>query len=147
MFSMAIIAIIITLDQFLKIQIVKKVMPYNSIKVIKGIFQITYVENYGIAFGLFKNKGTFFIFTTSIIILILLYFIYITRSSLFLNGCLSMIVGGALGNLLDRIRLGYVIDYLHFTFFPPVFNFADAAIVCGAFLLSIYLYFDKSISF
>ncbi|HWQ29814.1 MAG TPA: signal peptidase II, partial [Negativicutes bacterium] len=59
--------------------------------------------------------------------------------------CLSLILGGAIGNLIDRLRLGYVVDYLSFSIFPPVFNFADSAIVVGAILLSIILVFDKRI--
>lgn len=147
MYSIIIIAVIILFDQFLKFQIIEKIMPYSSIEVLKDFFYITYVENYGIAFGLFKNKNLFFIIITSIIILILFYFIYqFYNKNILLTGCLAFIIGGAIGNLIDRIKLGYVIDYLQFTFFPPVFNFADAAIVCGAVFLSILLFFDKSIS-
>lgn len=147
MYSFLIITAIAGLDQLLKYQVIDKVMLKTNIEIIRNFFYITYVENYGIAFGLFKNKNSFFVMTTTIIILVLLYTIYrfYNKKSLF-TVCLALIVGGAIGNLIDRLRYGYVIDYLHFTFFPPVFNFADASIVCGAVLLSLVLFFDKSIS-
>ncbi len=146
MYSVIIISIIIVFDQLLKLYVVEKIMPNVSLEIVKGFFYITYVENFGIAFGLFKNKSYFFIVTTSIIIIVLLYFIYRWYSkNFYITICLAFIVGGAIGNLVDRIKLGYVIDYIHFTFFPPVFNFADASIVCGAIALSILLIFDKNI--
>ncbi|NLN47704.1 MAG: signal peptidase II [Clostridiales bacterium] len=147
MYSFLIIAAVVGLDQLLKYQVIDKVMLKTNIEVIKNFFYITYVENHGIAFGLFKNKNSFFVITTTIIILALLYTIYRFYSKKILfTVCLALIVGGAIGNLIDRLRHGYVIDYLHFTIFPPVFNLADAAIVCGAVLLSLILFFDKSIS-
>lgn len=147
LYSIMIIIAVVFLDQFIKFQIVDKVMPYGRLEIIKDFFYITYVENYGIAFGLFKNKNLIFIISISIIILILCYYIYKFRKThVVITTCIALIVGGAIGNLIDRIKLGYVIDYLHFTIFPPVFNLADTAIVCGAILLSIILIFDKSIS-
>lgn len=118
-----------------------------NIEIIKNLFYITYVENYGIAFGLFKNKNLFFLITNSIIIIALFYIIYrYYNKNILFTSCLALIAGGAIGNLIDRLKYGYVIDYLQFSFFPPVFNLADAAIVCGAALLSLLLFFDKSIS-
>ena len=147
MYSILIIIGVVFFDQIIKLQILKEVMPYNRIEVIKDFFYITYIENYGIAFGLFKDRSSFFIISISIIVLVLCYFIFkFHKIYIYITCCLALIVGGAIGNLIDRIRLGYVIDYLYFIFFPPVFNFADIAIVCGAIFLSIILLFDKSIS-
>lgn len=146
LYSLVIIAAIAGLDQLLKYQVIDKVMKKTNVEIIKNFFYITYVENYGIAFGLFKNRNSFFVISTSIIIMILLYTInrFHDKKILF-TICLALIVGGAIGNLIDRLKHGYVIDYLQFTIFPPVFNLADAAIVCGAILLSLILFFDKSI--
>ncbi len=147
LYSLIIVAVIVGLDQFFKNLIIEKVMFKSNIEIIKNFFYITYVENYGIAFGLFKNKNLFFLITNSIIILALFYIIYkYYNRNIFFTACLALIVGGAIGNLIDRLKYGYVIDYLQFTFFPPVFNLADAAIVCGAVILSLLLFFDKSIS-
>ena len=135
------------LDQFVKYRIIEKVMPCAGLEIIKNFFYITYVENYGIAFGLFKNNTLIHIISTSIILLIMCCFLFIYyKKNTAVAICISLIIGGAIGNLIDRIRLGYVVDYIHFIIFPPVFNIADAAIVCGAMLLSILLIFDKSIT-
>ncbi|HOE57893.1 MAG TPA: signal peptidase II, partial [Bacillota bacterium] len=67
------------------------------------------------------------------------------NKSISVTVCLSLILGGAIGNLIDRIRMGYVIDYLSFTIFPPVFNLADSAIVVGAILLCLIIAFNKNI--
>jgi len=104
------------------------------------------VENYGIAFGMFKNKVLFFIVTNCIISAAVAFMIYKYRNkSVPVTICLSLILGGAIGNVIDRIKFGYVIDYLSFTIFPPVFNLADSAIVVGAILLSLLLIFGKDI--
>ncbi|NLM42455.1 MAG: signal peptidase II [Clostridiales bacterium] len=141
-----IIGVITILDQFIKMKIVDKVMPHKSIEIIKNFFYLTYVENTGISFGMFKGKRIIFIILTIIVCIILSYFlIKFSKTNRVIAVCLAFIIGGAIGNLIDRIRLGYVIDYIHFSFFPPVFNLADAAIVCGAIALSIILIFNKNI--
>ncbi len=145
MYLILTIAIIVILDQIFKFLIVKKVMLYTGVEVIKNFFYITHIKNHGIAFGLFKNRNTFFVISTSIVIVFLLYLTYkFYNKNIIMTYCLSFIIGGAIGNLIDRIKYGYVIDYLQFTFFPPVFNFADASIVCGAVVLSLLLFFDKN---
>lgn len=147
MYSIIIIAAVVALDQLVKYRIIEKVMPCAGLEIIKNFFYITYVENYGIAFGLFKNNTLLHIISTSIILLIMCCFLFIYyKKNTAVAICISLIIGGAIGNLIDRIRLGYVVDYIHFIIFPPVFNIADAAIVCGAILLSILLVFDKSIT-
>lgn len=147
--SLAIIIVTITiLDQFIKMKILDKLAPYKSIEVIKNFFYLTYVENTGISFGLFKGNRITFIILTIIVCIILFYFLYKFRNTnKVIAICIAFILGGAIGNLIDRIRLGYVVDYIHFTFFPPVFNLADAAIVCGAIALSAILVFSKNVGF
>ena len=145
MYPILIAASIVALDQVIK-NILVKALAEGQIAVIKNFFYLSYVENYGIAFGMFRNKTLFFIITISIISIFVALMIYKFRNvSVPVTVCLSLILGGALGNLIDRIRLGYVIDYLHFSIFPPVFNFADSAIVVGAILLSLILIFNKDI--
>lgn len=145
MYPVMIAAAVVVLDQIIKNFISNNVMT-GQITVIKNFFYLTYVENYGIAFGMFQNKRIFFIITTSIIACAVLYMIYkFYRSNIMVTVCLSLILGGAIGNLIDRVRLGYVVDYLHFTIFPPVFNLADSAIVVGAFLLGAVIILDKDL--
>lgn len=146
MYPVFITAAIIALDQILK-NVLIKALADGPITVIKNFFSLVYVENYGIAFGMFKDKTLFFIITQSIISVLIVYFIYkFHNKSIPMAICLSMILGGAIGNLIDRIRFGYVVDYLSFTIFPPVFNLADSAIVVGAILLSLIFVFNKEIS-
>jgi signal peptidase II len=138
-------AAVIAIDQIVK-NLLVKALAGGEIIVIKDFFRLVYVENYGIAFGMFKNKTLFFIITQCIISVLIIYAIYRFRNiSVPVTICLSLILGGAIGNLIDRIRIGYVIDYLSFSIFPPVFNIADSAIVVGAILLSLILVFNKEI--
>lgn len=147
MYPIFIVAAVVALDQLIK-NVLVKALAGGPITVIKNFFYLIYVENYGIAFGMFKNKTTFFIITQCIISIFIAFMIYrFYNKSIPVTICMSLILGGAIGNLIDRIRIGYVIDYLSFTIFPPVFNFADSAIVVGAILLSLILIFDKSIEF
>ena len=147
MYSIIIIGAIIALDQFIKFKVIEEIMPYSSLEVIKNLFYITYVENRGISFGLFKGNRTIFIILILIISLVLCFYIFkLNKRYIGITICLALIVSGAIGNLIDRIRLGYVVDYIHFTFFPPVFNLADSAIVCGAIILSCLLIFNKNIT-
>jgi len=144
-YPILIAAAVAVLDQVIKNYLVKA-LAAGQITVIKNFFYLTYVENYGIAFGMFRNKTLFFIISISIISVIVAYMIYkFHDKSIPVTICLSLILGGAIGNLIDRIRLGYVVDYLHFSIFPPVFNFADSAIVVGAILLSLILVFNKDL--
>ena len=144
-YPILIAAAVTVLDQVIKNYLVKA-LAAGQITVIKNFFYLTYVENYGIAFGMFRNKTLFFIISISIISVLVAYMIYkFHDKSVPVTVCLSLILGGAIGNLIDRIRLGYVVDYLHFSIFPPVFNFADSAIVVGAILLSLILVFNKDL--
>lgn len=144
MYSILIIVAIIAADQLSKSFAVTNLMNQASITLIERFLSFTYVENGGMAFGLLKNQRLFFIISTSIIAIVILYFVFkMYKKHMFAAICLSMIFGGAIGNLIDRIRFGYVIDFIHFRFFPPVFNIADSAVVLGAIGLSIAILFTK----
>lgn len=145
MYPIFIAATIIFLDQIIK-KVLAEALANGPITVIKNFFRLIYVENYGIAFGMLKGKTSFFIITQSVISVLIAFVIFKFRDkSVPVTICLSLILGGAIGNLIDRIRIGYVIDYLSFTIFPPVFNLADSAIVVGAIILSLILIFNKNI--
>ncbi len=129
-----IVFIILTLDQLTKFLASKNLELNNPLPIIKGVFNLTLVYNRGAAFGIFKNQFYFFILS-SIAAVILIYSVLKKnkRNNLY-TFSLSLILGGALGNLIDRIFLGYVVDFLDFRIWP-VFNFADSAITLGALLL------------
>lgn len=144
MYPVLIIAAVIALDQITKFLVVTRLMPIGDYSVIFGLLEFTYVENRGIAFGMFQNQRWFFVVVTSIIAIVVLIFIFkMFKDYVFFTICLSLIFGGAVGNIIDRIRFGYVIDFIHFNFFPPVFNIADSAVVVGAIALSIAILFTK----
>jgi signal peptidase II len=141
-----IIAAVIGLDQFAKFLALTTLASNGEFIIIPKFLELTFVQNFGIAFGMFQNKVLFFIITTSIITAVILYFVYkMYKKNTFITICLSMILGGAIGNLIDRIRLGYVVDFIHFNFFPPVFNIADSAVVVGAIALSIAILLAREV--
>jgi signal peptidase II len=122
---------------------------HESIPVIEGYFNITYVKNPGAAFGFLSNaspqfRSLFLISVTVIAIVLILYFISKnTSKEVFLTFSLSLILGGAVGNLIDRIRFGAVTDFLDFyisSYHWPAFNVADSAISLGALVLVVEVF-------
>jgi signal peptidase II len=136
---------ILSLDRLTKLIVTKSLSLNHSVPVIKGIFHITLVHNRGAAFGMLKNQVPFLILT-SLIVIILIYFNLKNNSRKIIYAVsLSFILAGALGNLLDRLFLGYVIDFLDFRIWP-VFNIADSAITVGAVFLGWHILFNKNVS-
>jgi signal peptidase II len=143
MFQILIVVAIVILDRVTKYYAITFLKDIGSIEIVKGIFSLTYVENRGAAFGILQNQRWFFIILTIIISIGIVYYIF-TQSNVdsLLRISLSMILGGAIGNLIDRIKFGYVVDMLHFTLIDfPVFNIADCFVVTGTLLLAIYTLF------
>ncbi|MGM9532271.1 signal peptidase II [Intestinibacter sp.] len=135
------IALLIAFDQIIKAWALNDLQYKGSISVINDVFNLTYVENRGAAFGLFQNNQWAFIVVALVASIIGLYFLHSNKISSKL-GKLSvvLIIAGALGNLIDRIRLDYVVDYFDFVFiWNYVFNLADCFIVVGTFLLCVYV--------
>lgn len=132
---MFIVAILISvLDQLTKALALKKLEPGVSIPLIKNIFHLTLVGNTGSAFGLFKNSTIIFIVVTLIAVIVILRYLFTKRVDTLARFSLFLILGGATGNLIDRLRFGYVVDFLDFRIWP-VFNIADSAITIGAVLI------------
>ena len=125
---------ILSLDQLTKFLVSNSLGLNQSLSVISGIFSITLVHNRGAAFGIFKNQLYLFIFTSIIAVTLIYSVLKKNRHNNFYVFSLSLILGGALGNLIDRLFLGYVVDFLDFHIWP-VFNIADSAITSGALLL------------
>ena len=126
---------IFILDQLSKIIIVRTVNLGDSLPVVNNIFHITLVFNRGAAFGIFARSSFLFI-VISVFIIAFIIISSIRRSTSLTTYSLplSIILGGALGNLVDRLRFGFVVDFLDFRIWP-VFNIADTAITIGAILL------------
>ena len=141
--------IILSIDQYTKYLIRSSLHLYEvvtPIPALSHLFNLTFVKNTGAAFGLFPNGSTLFVIIALVVTAgIALYFHHIPRGEWLLKISLAMQFGGAMGNLLDRVRLGYVVDFVDFHMWP-VFNFADTFIVVGVMLLAyrLLLYPDQS---
>lgn len=141
--SVFIAAILVGLDQFLKQLAVEHLSGIETFPVIEDVFQLTYVENRGAAFGILEGKKLFLVGITGIVLLVLAILLLFQKiKHPFLIWSITLVLGGGVGNLIDRISLGYVIDYLHLTLFDfPVFNFADCCVSIGTVMLIIYFLF------
>jgi len=131
--------LVVTLDQLSKFIITKGVALNESIEVMRNCFYLTLVHNTGGAFSIFKNQTLFFIMISIAVIVILTIYIRSKKQIFLLDKiAFACVLGGAFGNLIDRLRLGYVVDFLNFLVWP-VFNIADLAITIGTSLLVISL--------
>ena len=139
---------IVAADQVTKYLTVQNIPLFGNIPALKGVFHFTYVQNTGAAFSSFEGMQWLFalvfaLFTAGVI------FEFITRKMGFTNlerWCIAAIWAGGLGNMIDRIRLGYVVDMICTDFIRfPVFNVADIFITCGCILLLTHLvFFNKA---
>ena len=141
------ISILIIIDQAIKWISRTKLTKFESYPVIDGFFHFTYVENRGAAFGMLQNKTWFFVLITFVVVG---YMIYFTKKNKNIDKkltlVLSIITAGAIGNLIDRIWLGFVVDMFDFRgIWQFVFNFADICVVVGGILLIFLIIKDKEI--
>jgi len=144
--------IIIVADQITKAVVLSKMALYQSISVIPGFFNLTHIHNPGGAFGFLAQQNPalrigVFLFASSIaIVLIFLFYRQIPKTHPILSAGLALIFGGAIGNLVDRIRFGKVVDFLDFYIGKihwPAFNVADSAITVGVAIFLVHLVFRK----
>ncbi|MDD2493892.1 MAG: signal peptidase II [Tissierellia bacterium] len=138
----------IILDQVTKVWATNTLRDGSEIKIIDEFFRLSYVENRGAAFGMLQNKIWFFVLVTIIMLVILAYIFFVNKNLNILSKLsLTLIAGGAIGNFIDRVRLGYVVDFLDVRFGSfydfPVFNVADSFVVCGTILLMILVFSNK----
>ena len=139
--SVSVTSLVIFLDRTTKVFFTKLLAYGESIRVIPHVLDFTLIHNAGIAFGLFKDKGYAFIIIPIIAVILLVVNIYYYRKSDDVLShtyiiAIALILGGAIGNLMDRIIYGYVVDFINFHIWP-VFNVADSAITIGAVIIGI----------
>ncbi len=145
--TVALILLGVGLDQLTKYLVVANMELYESIDIIPGVFRFTYIQNTGAAFGSFDDQRWIFMLLSSIMIIGILVYIFWKRprEKLFLSA-LILVVSGGIGNMIDRIFLGYVIDFIDFCAFPRlwkwVFNVADSFVCIGAGILILWLILD-----
>ena len=133
-------AVILALDQWVKYWITANLPLGESMPLLPGFMQLRTVHNFGAAWSSFSGMRWLLVGVTSVIVLAVAYVLVrrIVRHPLGVAACF-LILSGGLGNIIDRVRLGYVVDMFDFQFMNyPVFNVADLAVVCGAVLAAVY---------
>ena len=137
------IFIIAILDQAAKFFVAGLLPTVKTIPIISDIFHLTYVENTGAGFGVFSGYTWILTLLTLVVIIAAVSYVAVKRPTnrMFLTG-FTFMIGGAVGNVVDRIRLGYVIDFFDFRLINfPVFNIADCFITVGAIIFAVYVIF------
>ena len=141
--------LIVIADQLTKYLAVKFLMNKRPIILIDHLIELHFVKNYGAAFGIMQNRRWFFIIITIFVLSAIIIFIIKNKYNLHILTKISLgaLLGGAAGNLIDRIRLSYVVDFIKVDlgrlYDFPVFNIADIFIVTGTILLILLILFDK----
>ncbi len=139
-------------DQTSKYAVQHMMALYDYIEVVPGLFSLTYIRNPGAAFGLFGKTSealrSVFLIGISLLAITVLFFMYarLTEKNLLIHVSIGMIIGGAVGNLIDRIRFHWVIDFLDFywkEYHWPTFNLADSAITAGTLILMVKVLLPK----
>lgn len=141
---LAIILLVIS-DQFTKYLAVTKLKGQASFLLIDGVLELQYLENKGAAFGMLQNKKTLFVFMTIVMLFIVFYvLIKLPEKKKFIvwQVFLCLICAGGIGNMIDRVRLDYVVDFIYFSLIDfPIFNLADILVTIGTVLFFIVLLF------
>ena len=141
------IIVLVTADQFSKFLIVQNIELNTPIKIIDNFFSITYVQNFGAGFSILQNQTTFLLVVGLLAVGAVSYLLIKSTNKETLNRvCYLLIIGGTIGNLIDRFKLGYVVDFLDFVIFNydfPVFNIADSFLTIGCFLLIISIMLES----
>lgn len=143
--AVLLIALGTAFDQLTKYLAVKNLKNAEPYVLIKNVFQLEYLENRGAAFGLFQNQRLFFFLTVAIVCVVIIWFflkVPMERRYLPLRACAVLIAAGAIGNFIDRVRLGYVVDFLYFKLIDfPIFNVADIYVTVSTILFIVLLCF------
>lgn len=140
------IALIVLFDQFTKHLAKVFLYPDSSVTVVKNFLEFRYAENTGVAFSMFSGGGVFFIILTAVVVVGCLIYMFgkSCQRDLWLFWTLGVIVSGGIGNLIDRIFLGYVIDFINPLFVNfAIFNIADCAVTLGTISIIAYLLYNS----
>ena len=143
--TLVMVALLVGLDQLIKYLVITNVKPVDAVPVLDNILQFRYVENTGAAFSILSEKTWLLSLITGVLIVGALLYLFIKKPNSKLE-CVSIIlvVSGGLGNLIDRIFRGYVVDFIEYLFMEyAVHNFADILVTIGAILLVISIFLDK----
>lgn len=143
--DLLLIAALIAIDQFTKYLAVVRLKDKPAYSIINGVLEFNYLENHGAAFGMLQNQRVFFIFVEVIVLGVIAYILYKTpnyKKYIRMHILLSLIAAGAIGNMIDRIRLNYVVDFIYIVLINfPIFNLADMYVTFSTAILVLLLLF------
>jgi len=138
-------AFIIIVDQLSKFLVSSLMQVGESIVLLENVLHITFARNPGAAFGILPYQTTILVVITVAVVIFIIYFYrLLSAEQRLLRFSLSLLLGGAVGNLIDRLRTGYVVDFIDLEIWPPIFNVADSAIVIGISLFLIAYWRDET---
>lgn len=147
-------ALLLAFDQFTKYLAITKLKGRSAYVLIDGVLELQYLENRGSAFGMLQNQKFFILFVGIVFLLIILLVLFkLPERKKFrvVHILLSVIVAGGIGNMVDRFRFDYVVDFISFVLIDyPIFNVADIYIVCGTvilFLLFLFVFREQDLEF
>lgn len=142
--AIGIILILTICDQLLKSWVTSSIVLGGSKQLIPGIIELTNLRNSGAAWSIFEGQQTFFTIITIVAIIVIGYFIWQYRKNILMLIGLSLIMAGTIGNFIDRLRQGYVVDMFETTFINfPIFNIADMCLTIGVIWLIICILKEK----
>lgn len=148
------IALLIAFDQFTKYLAVLHLKGRPALPLIDGVLELQYLENRGAAFGLLQNQKIFILFVGIVFLVVVLIFMWKLpdhKKYTIVHMLVSVIIAGGIGNMIDRFRLDYVVDFIYFVLINfPVFNVADIYVVLatiGLFILFLFVYKEKDLEF
>lgn len=146
--------ILVLIDQYTKYLAVINFKNQPAFSIISGVLEFNYLENKGAAFGLLQNQKVFFVFVAVILLLVIAYVIYklpLKKKYNKLHFLLVMVSAGAIGNMIDRVRLDYVVDFIYFVFINfPIFNVADMYVTISVSILAflvLFIYKEEDFEF
>ena len=136
---------LVAFDQYTKLLAITKLKDQSAFVILDGIFELQYLENRGAAFGMLQNQRAFFIIITCVMMFVIMYFYHHTPKSkkyLPLDLCMIFITAGAIGNFIDRLFRGFVVDFFYFSLINfPIFNVADIYVTVTFFVLVLLIFF------
>lgn len=140
-----IVVIGVIFDQWTKFLAIEHLKEHSPFVIWEGVFKLQYLENRGAAFGVFQNKQIFFIFSAILIFIAAVWFytkVPMNKRFLPLRMCAILVCAGGIGNLIDRLRFNYVVDFFYFELINfPIFNVADIYVTVSAFVLAFLIMF------
>lgn len=143
--DLLLLALLVALDQYTKYIAVQRLKNQPAFNIINGVLEFNYLENRGAAFGMLQNQKIFFVFVAIIFLCVIAYVLVkapLEKKYFKLHILLVMIAGGAIGNLIDRLRLDYVVDFIYIVLINfPIFNVADMFVTFSTALLVIQVLF------